>query len=143
MQGQIQVTPLQRISIAGGDVLHAMKLRDAGYAGFGEAYFSFVDEGVVKAWKCHERMTLNLVVPVGEVRFVFHDGSAKPAFQEEVIGERRYARLTVPPGIWFGFQGMASPHSLVLNLANLLHDPAETLRKGLADIPFDWTRARP
>ncbi len=67
---QIQVTQLKRISVIGGDVLHALKCTDTGFQGFGEAYFSMAEAGAVKAWKLHRRMTLNLVVPVGEVRFV-------------------------------------------------------------------------
>lgn len=133
----ILVTPLARIQTAGGDVLHAMKRSDAGYAGFGEAYFSWVAVGAVKAWKRHTRMTVNVVVPVGLARFVFRlDGA--DAFRVEEIGLDRYARLTVPPGIWFGFQGLAEPQSLVLNIANIPHDPNEVERLALSDISYAW-----
>ena len=133
----IVITPLARIATAGGDVLHVLKKSDAGYAGFGEAYFSWVDAGSVKAWKRHTRMTMNVVVPVGQVRFVFRlDGSDK--FRIEEIGVDRYVRITVPPGIWFGFQGLAAPQSLVLNLANILHDPNEVERLALSEIKYDW-----
>ena len=108
--GDILITPLARIPTMGGDVLHAMKQSDAGFAGFGEAYFSWVTAGAAKAWKCHTRMTMNVVVPVGHVRFVFHSNGDK--FRVEEIGVDRYARLTVPPGIWFGFQGLAVPHAV-------------------------------
>ena len=69
---EIHVTPLKRISTSGGDVMHALKRTDPQYMGFGEAYFSWVEAGVVKAWKCHQQTSLNLVVPLGNVRFVFH-----------------------------------------------------------------------
>jgi dTDP-4-dehydrorhamnose 3,5-epimerase len=68
----ILATPLKRISTEGGDVMHALNKSDKGFNGFGEVYFSWVEQGSIKAWKCHQRMTLNLAVPVGEVRFVFH-----------------------------------------------------------------------
>ena len=45
----ILITPLRRIETTGGDVLHAMKHSDEGSAGFGEAYFSWVSGGAVKA----------------------------------------------------------------------------------------------
>ena len=70
---EICVTPLKRISVTGGDVLHAMKKSDPGYVDFGEAYFSLVEFGTIKAWKRHLQMTLNLVVPIGEVQFVLMD----------------------------------------------------------------------
>lgn len=134
----ILLTPLSRIETAGGDVLHAMKQSDAGYVGFGEAYFSCVSAGSVKAWKRHTKMTMNVVVPVGHVRFVFWlDGIDE--FRVEEIGVDRYARITVPSGIWFGFQGLAEPQSLVLNIASIPHDPKEVERLALSDIQYDWS----
>lgn len=133
----VVLTPLARIETAGGDVLHAMKQSDAGYAGFGEAYFSWVAQGSVKAWKRHTRMTMNLIVPLGKVRFVFHlDGGDE--FRVEEIGVDRYVRITVPPGIWFGFQGLAVPQSLVLNIASIPHDPKEVERRTLIEITYGW-----
>lgn len=133
----ILITPLARIATSGGDVLHAMKQSDAGYSGFGEAYFSWVAAGAVKAWKRHTRMTMNVVVPVGQARFVFRlDGTEE--FRVEEIGVARYARLTVPPGIWFGFKGLLEPQSLVLNIASIPHDPNEVERLTLSEIKYDW-----
>jgi len=135
--GDILVTPLARVTVAGGDVLHAMKCTDTGYAGFGEAYFSLVSMGAVKAWKLHTQMTMNIIVPVGRVRFVFHL-RATDEYRVEELGEDRYARLTVPPGIWFGFQGLAA-HNLLLNIANIPHDPAEVQRLAISEIKFGWS----
>lgn len=133
---QIIVTPLKRVPVAGGDVLHAMKRNDPGFVDFGEVYFSQIEPGAVKAWKRHLRMTLNLVVPVGAVQFVFVDDEG--AMREEVVGLDRYVRLTVPSGIWFGFKGLVAPYSLLLNVADIPHDPAEIERKDLGEIMFDW-----
>ncbi len=76
-------------------------------------------------------MTLNLIVPVGEVRFVFISSDFKQR-REECIGISNYARLTVPPGIWFGFEGLASPSSLLLNISDIEHDPNELERIDMA-----------
>jgi dTDP-4-dehydrorhamnose 3,5-epimerase len=136
----ILVTPLRRIETAGGDVFHAMKHNDAGYDGFGEAYFSWVAGGTVKAWKRHTRMTMNVVVPVGQVRFVFRmlDAAGADEFRIEEIGVDRYARITVPAGIWFGFQGRSTQQSLVLNIASIPHDPNEVERLAMPDINYNW-----
>ena len=128
----ITITPLKRIPVLGGDVLHALKYSDYGYRGFGEAYFSIIEHGVVKAWKLHREMTLNLIVPVGEVRFVFISSDFKQR-REECIGTSNYARLTVPPGIWFGFEGLAFPSSMLLNISDIEHDPNELERIDMAD----------
>lgn len=133
----ISITPLARIATVGGDVLHAIKHNDVGYFGFGEIYFSWINFNAVKAWKRHTQMTMNVVVPVGRVRFVFClDGTDE--FRVEDIGVDRYVRVTVPPGIWFGFKGLAAPQSLVLNVGNIPHDPEEVERLQLSDIKYTW-----
>jgi dTDP-4-dehydrorhamnose 3,5-epimerase len=134
---QIISTPLKRIPVFGGDVLHAMKKSDIGFSGFGESYFSQVESGVVKAWKKHLKMTLNLIVPIGRVRFVFMDNSG--LFREEIIGDNNYVRLTIPPGIWFGFKGDFENTSLVLNIANIEHSSEEIERKELNRIKYNWS----
>lgn len=133
---QIMVTPLKRIALAGGDVLHAMKCSDPGFVDFGEAYFSQIEKDAIKAWKRHLRMTLNFVVPVGTVQFVFIDDEG--AIREETVGGDRYVRLTVPPGLWFGFRGLGEPYSLLMNIADIPHDPFEIERKELDEFKFDW-----
>ena len=51
----------------------------------------------------------------------------------------RYARLTVPPRYWFGFQGLEGKNSLLMNVTDLPHDPAEVLRKSIKEIKYDWS----
>ena len=133
---QILVMPLKRIALDDGDVLHALKCTDPGFVDFGEAYFSLIDIDAIKAWKRHLRMTLNFVVPVGSVQFVFIDNHG--AMREEVIGLDRYVRLTIPPGIWFGFRGLVAPNSLLMNIADIPHDPVEIERKELGAFKFQW-----
>lgn len=133
--GDIAVTSLKRIQVNGGDVLHAMNdIKASGFV-LGEAYFSFVDSSFVKAWKRHKKMTLNLVVPIGDVKFVFYDCNK---FRSETIGGKNFARITVPPGIWFGFQGVHENSSLLLNLADIPHDLEEVERRNINDIKYEW-----
>ena len=140
MLADILVSPLRRIETAGGDVWHAMKQADVGYAGFGEAYFSWVSAGAIKAWKRHTQMTMNIVVPVGQVRFVFRcvNADGTDEFRVEDIGINRYERITVPPGIWFGFQGLSGQQSLMLNIASIAHESNEVERLALTDIKYNW-----
>lgn len=134
----IKITPLSTFDVDGGSVLHAIKKDDIGYVGLGEVYFSYIDPKAVKAWKKHNRMTLNLVVPLGKVRFVFCDSLNDGHYRVEDIGEDNYVRLTVPPGIWFGFQGIAKHPSLVTNIADLKHDVNELTRKEIAAFSYKW-----
>ena len=134
------ITKLAIIETLGGGVMHAMKASSTGYAGFGEAYFSQVDKGAIKAWKRHKRMTLNLVVPVGEIRFVLFDDRevSNTQFQEIIISKDNYCRLTVPPMVWMGFQGLSESSAMLLNIADIEHDPDEVDRKEIEEIKFNW-----
>jgi dTDP-4-dehydrorhamnose 3,5-epimerase len=134
-------TQLPRIDAPGGNVMHAMKNTDDGFAGFGEAYFSWIESGATKAWKQHTKMTMNLIVPIGNIKFVFCaiDSRGAKEFRSEIIGDCNYSRLTVPPGVWFGFQGLSTSSSLVLNLASIPHDSSEVLKREIYDIYYEWS----
>jgi dTDP-4-dehydrorhamnose 3,5-epimerase len=127
----IVLTPLKRIPLAEGDVLHGMKNSDQGFVDFGESYFSIIKPHSIKGWKRHIKMTLNLIAPIGEVEFTFVDEIQNS--MKFKIGEKNYSRLTVPPGIWFAFKGIAEPYSLLNNIANIEHDPNEVERVSLED----------
>ena len=119
-------TPLRRIPTSQGEVRHALKVTDPGFAGFGEVYFSEVIGGKVKGWKRHRQMVLNLVVVSGTVRFTLHDGAS--VRQDYVVSAEeadRYGRLTVLPGLWMAFQGIGRDSNLLMNVASCEHDPEE------------------
>lgn len=132
----INIYPLKKIGMPGGGVLRGLKKCDPGFVGFGEAYFSQIEFGVIKAWKLHKEMTMNLVVPVGDVHFGFIDTLG--GVRRETIGLNNYARLSVPPGIWFGFQGISRSPSLLLNIASIEHAPDEIVRKEEYEFKYDW-----
>jgi len=136
----IVITQLATFDVDGGRVMHGIKKNDIGYVDLGEVYFSYIDPKAVKAWKKHNRMTLNLVVPLGKVRFVFCDPLSEGHYRVEDVGEGNYVRLTVPPGIWFGFQGIALQPSLVTNIADLQHDSAEVERQAVLSFDYQWEK---
>ena len=129
---KIIVRPLKRIPVLGGDVLQVLKNTDDSYKNFGEAYFTFINYGAIKAWKKHLKMTLNLVVPFGNVKFIFTDDLGEDIYEIQ-IGDNNYSMISVPPGIWFGFKGISNTSSIVLNIADILHDPLEVERKKVTD----------
>jgi dTDP-4-dehydrorhamnose 3,5-epimerase len=132
------LTPLPVVSNPKGNIYHALKVSSPGYQGFGEAYFSTVINGVTKGWKRHKRYTLNLVVPVGDIRFILYDdrlgSSTCGKFFETCLGiASNYSRLTVPPGLWLAFQGL-DKCNLLLNVIAAEHDPSEADSKDLSEI---------
>ena len=136
MMPGVRLSPLKIIPGEAGAVLHGLKQSWDGYDAFGEAYFSEIHQGAIKSWRRHLRATLNLVVPVGAVRFVLYDGTS---FEECTIGRSAdYSRLTVPSAIWFALQGRGVGTSLILSISSLEHDPAEAETRALGEIPFGW-----
>lgn len=132
------LTPLRIIAHPKGVVMHALKASDAGFAGFGEAYFSTVLAGETKGWKKHLRMQMNLVVPMGSIQFHLHD-ERTGITEVYTLNQENYQRLTVPAGFWMAFRGMAAGASLLLNVANLQHDPAEAVNVDLATFALGAT----
>ena len=137
-------TPLSIFPSKKGSVLRAMRNNDDGYNGFGEAYFSTVDQGEIKAWKKHTKMYCNLVVIEGEVKFNLFDDRQTSQTQSQnmslLLSRNNYARLTIPPHIWFGFKGLGH-NNVILNMASLIYDSKEVINLALKNsiIPdIDW-----
>ena len=136
------VTPLKKVSHPKGDIYHGIKRSDKGFVDFGEAYFSTIKYAEIKGWNRHKKATLNLVVPVGTVIFVVYDDrnqiKTKGNFLSIEISVDCYQRLTVPPGIWLAFKGKGDGINLILNVADLEHDPDEVERLNLDQIEYNW-----
>ena len=137
MDGVI-LTKLKRLSNSKGDVFHAMKEGDIGFYGFGEAYFSTVNQDCIKGWKKHLRMTLNIVVPLGKVEFVIYDED-KNFFLNVKLSQENFQRLTIQPGLWMAFKGIEE-NNILLNLANIRHDPNESVNIRISDIIYEWEK---
>lgn len=135
MDGVI-LTPLKQIHNPKGDIFHAMKKSDDGFDGFGEAYFSTIHKGDIKGWKKHTQMTLNLVVPVGEIEFVLYDEERKE-FSSIILSQNNYKRLTVKPNLWMAFRGIRE-YNMLLNLASIEHNSSEAINVDLSEITYGW-----
>tara|TARA_B110000483_G_scaffold224455_1_gene283246 strand:+ start:755 stop:1162 length:408 start_codon:yes stop_codon:yes gene_type:complete len=133
---RIILTPLKKIHNPKGDIFHAIKKSDPGYDGFGEAYFSIINKGHIKQWKKHTKMTLNLVVAIGEIKFVAYDEKIKEFFSTK-LSQNNYQRLTVKPGLWLAFKGLGD-FNMLLNLANIEHDPNEAVNMDLEELKYEW-----
>ena len=131
----ITLTPLKQILHPKGDIFHAMKASDNGFSGFGEAYITTIIKGEIKGWKMHTMMTMNIVVPLGMVRFYIYDEVKNNTVTYE-IGVMNYQRLTIPSGYWVAFEGLISEQNLVLNIANIEHDPSESNNVPLETYPL-------
>ena len=138
--------PLRQFIDDRGRTMHMLRRDDPHFAAFGEVYFSGVHHGKVKGWYLHRAKTLNYAVPVGTVSVaIYDDRPASPTrgrLEVHRLGEavEDYALLTIPPGLWYGLQGVAPGTSLVANCSDLPNDPDESDRKPVdsPDVPYRW-----
>lgn len=127
----------RRISITGGDVRKVISKSDLHFFGFGELYVSYIKQKVVKGWKRHREMVMNLFVPAGSVEFAFYDQNLR-LLNEVLVSESNCLRVTVQPSVWFAFRGVSPGESVVVNLASIAHTDAEVDRLPLDFIKHDW-----
>ena len=113
-----------------------MKKSDEGFSGFGEAYFSTVNDNDIKGWKKHTEMTLNIIVITGEIEFVVYEENSKK-FYNVRLSQDNYQRLTVKAGFWMAFRGIAE-ENMLLNIASIEHNPSEAISIDLSEINYEW-----
>ena len=94
------------------------------------------------SWKKHLTMKLNVIVPLGEIKFVIYDDRIDSCtyknFFEVVLGLNNYSRLTIPPEVWVSFQGVGEKQNLLLNIASIEHDPLESVNCPIHSFDYDW-----
>ena len=120
-----------------GNITTFIKKGKKGYAGFGEVYFSRIKPKKIKGWKKHKKMTMNLLVIKGKVKFVFFNENTKKFFSK-ILDEKKPQRLFVKPGLWFAFESISKEISIIANFSNIKHNKKEVLNKRLNEIDFSW-----
>lgn len=142
----VALDELRVIPTSGGPVLHMLRVGSENMpVNIGEVYFSEVNPGQVKAWKCHLRQTQRFAVPVGRLHIVLYDARpdspTRGRLEDFVLGRpEAYFLLCIPPGVWYGFSARGDCSALICNCPDLPHDPAEALRLApdAAEIPWHW-----
>ncbi len=139
----VEILVLRQMVDDRGAVLHMLSINSTMFSKFGEIYFSEINGGLIKAWKRHKRMTQHIAVPKGRVRLVIHDDRRESPtigkHQEMVLGRPdHYWLVRIPPGLWYGFQGLDESPSLIANCADMPHDPEQSENRPITDPPFNY-----
>ena len=141
----VSINLLKQIHDDRGAVFHVIKSNDKQFDKFGEAYFSKINNNVIKGWKFHKEMKQNFCVPYGRLKLVLFDNRANSESRGEVNeiildDEENYIRVTVPENIWYSFKCISNDYCLLLNIANIKHDKSESLQMDLLNviIPYEW-----
>ena len=127
----VRLEPLKAFEDDRGALLHVLRADSPLFTRFGEVYLSEIKPGVMKGWKRHLRMTQHLAVPSGRVKFAMHDDrpdspTAGVTAAYELGRPDAYALLVVPPLVWYAWACLGDRPALLVNCADLPHDPAES-----------------
>ncbi|MDB5209852.1 MAG: dTDP-4-dehydrorhamnose epimerase [Sediminibacterium sp.] len=137
---------LKQIGDERGAVYHFFRKDANSFNGFGEVYFSRINENIVKGWKYHKTIFQNFCVPFGAVKIVVFDDrvNSKTKGLIDVIlldDDVNYRLLTMPPRLWYSFQCVSKDFALLGNVINDIHQPSEsnTLPIDTKEIPYEWS----
>ena len=126
-------TDLTTVQTESGSILHAYLQTKDNQIDIKEIYFSTIQHNAIRAWKSNVQMTINLIAVSGSVKVAIIDGRKESksylSVNEIILSQDPYFRLTIPPGIWYGFCGLSDLGSILCNIADHEHDPAEIERK--------------
>ncbi len=138
----ILYSPAKIIDHDSGDIFHIIRNFDDGFEGFGEVYISNIEYNKIKAWKRHFQMTSNMVVPLGIVKIVIYDDRPNSLthglFNEFILSPFNYYRLTIPPKLLYGFKGLENSVNMIINVADVPHDPVEQINYKNDYLNYKW-----
>ena len=143
----IEIVKLNQIVDAKGSVLHMIKSSSPEFKNFGECYISEINYNSIKGWKLHSKQTQNISVPSGKIKMVLYDSREDSLSFNQLIKitigrPNNYFRITIPPGIIYGFKCISSPNALLVNCTDIEHDPDESITLSINDkrVPFLWDK---
>lgn len=141
----IKIIKLNQLKDERGAVFHYLKNTSECFNGFGEAYFSKVNSGIIKGWKYHEIVNQNICVPFGKIKMVFYDNRTNSKtrgniMEIEIDDNDNYNLIHIPTKIWYSFKSISNDYSLLANIIDQPHNAneAKSLEIKTTKIPYDW-----
>ena len=84
-------------------------------------------------------------MPAGRVRLVIFDDRQSSTTKSKLLvlelgRPDAYQRITIPPGLWYGFACISAEPALLVNCADLPHTPDESEQRAVnhSSIPYEW-----
>lgn len=106
-----------------------------------DVYYTSVYKDIVKGWHGYITKTICFTCISGCVKFVLWDGRTQSESYGEtesyIIGTNAYFRISVPPGIYSAFKGIAD-FSEIIVVADEEFDENRIIRKPIEEIEYDW-----
>jgi len=109
--------------------------------------------GAVKAWHRHQEHTDRMWCVSGTARIVtavlWGGEDAEPddvvtmwyEVKEHIVGPLSPKMVTVPPGVWHGFEALGGEPCVIVNCPDAPYDPDDEEKAPPDAIPFGWGEA--
>ncbi len=143
---EVIVTPLKKIVTPRGHLMEAQRADDLHYPGFGQAYVTMTNAGVVRAWYRHRLQIDQIALIKGSLLLVLFDSrSESPTYGTVIelrISDDSPKMIQIPPGVWHGFCAIGQEQLFLLHLNSVPFNPSNTDEERLAEdnpaIPYQW-----
>ena len=111
---------------------------------FGQVYLvGDVAKGTVRAFHRHNELVDWFFISHGAAKFVLVDGREDSPtyrnYQVVVIGDRKPACITVPPGVWHGWMALTDDTQLI-SVASNSHDPSKLDEERVEPTYFNYIK---
>jgi len=129
-----------------GRLMEILRIDDSMFKKFGQVYYTATNPGFVKAWHYHKIQTDYFTCLQGKMRLVLYDdrknSKTKGQIQEFIISPENPILVSIPPGIYHGFESADNKEAVALNipteLYNREHPDEYRLPFNTDKIPFKW-----
>ena len=143
----IKLFKVKKISNPKGDLYKLIQIKKDNFKNFGECYISEVKFGKIKAWKQHLSQTQNIIVFNGKLKIVLFDGRKNSKTFKKInifkLGlKNKFAKIQIPPLIWYGFKGLSKDSAKIINLTDRPHHSTKHRNLEIENkiINYDWKR---
>jgi dTDP-4-dehydrorhamnose 3,5-epimerase len=131
-----------------GRLFEILRSDDAIFRKFGQVYITTAFPGVIKAWHYHKIQTDYFTCVHGQAKLVLYDArSGSKSFgkiMEFVIGPREPKLISIPPGVYHGFQCVSDIEAIMINVPtepyNSQNPDEYRLDLSAPEVPYEWSK---
>lgn len=134
-----RLVSLASVDAEGGEIIKAISTNSKEFQGFGEAYFSKLNQGIFRGWRRHDRSDSIVFIISGSASFHFVPDSSKCFTISLGICIEEKVCLQIPRGLLFGFIASSSRPVTIMNFSSVRHDQDEVARLPAEDHVCEWT----
>ncbi|MFS1512933.1 dTDP-4-dehydrorhamnose 3,5-epimerase family protein [Chengkuizengella sp. SCS-71B] len=145
---EIEIMSLKKVTNEKGFLMEVQRNDDAEFPGFGQAYITATNPGVIKAWYRHRKQIDQITLIRGELLLVLYDTRENSIsfnqIKEIYIVEKDPLLVQIPPGVWHGFKTLSNDPAILLHMNNIAYDfenkDEDRLLPNDKTIPYKWER---